>query len=173
MPVVTTYKLPSPGLPTSDTIVKLLLAIVVVFSSCVIHPEEKAQELPPETNHLDSIKAQSKIAYIVFHHQIQKMSLVAKQYHDRREIDSLFTYVGQLSNDTSCLKGGLFNYFGQINLCKDSSLSDPIAELHFVLEGNCEGIYLQTGNYLERYELTAPGKKFLLELYEPFKKQLK
>ena len=152
---------------------RLLLPILLIFFSCVNHTEKKHYPLPTKASYLDSIKAESKMAFILFHHQIQKMSVVAKEYQDRRQIDSLFGYIGQISNDTSCLKGGMFNYFGQLNLCKDSSVSDPIAELHFVLEGNCEGFYLQSGNYLNRYVLTAAGKKFLLELYEPFKKKLK
>jgi hypothetical protein len=122
--------------------------------------------------YLESIKAETQIAYIVFHHQVQKKSFVAKQFQRRFEIDTLFTYFGAPSNDTSCLKGGLFNYFGQINLLKDSSISTPFAELHFVIEGNCEGFYLQTRNNLRRYGITTAGKEFLMQLYNPIKQRL-
>jgi hypothetical protein len=152
---------------------KLLLPIALIFFSCMNPTEKKTQQLPTKTSYLDSIMAESKMAFILFHHQIQKTSVIAKQYQNRQEIDSIFAYIGEVSNDTSCLQGGLFNYFGQINLCKDSSISDPIAKLHFVIEENCEGFYLQTDNYLKRYALTVAGKKFLLKQYEPFKKRLK
>ena len=152
---------------------KLFLPIALIFCSCAGHSKKEFQQPGTKISYLDSIKAETKTAFVTFHHQVQKMSLVAKQYQNNTEIDSLFAYIGEVNNDTSCLKGGLFNYFGQITLCKDSSLANPIAELHFVLEGNCEGFYLQTKNYLRRYTLSGSGKEFLLRLYEPFNKRLK
>jgi len=123
-------------------------------------------------NILDSIRTKSKAAFILFHHQVQKKSLVIKQYYTQQGIDSLLNYVGQISADTSCLVGGMYNYFGQINLCKDSSIGNTVAELHFVLNGNCEGFYLQTGSYLKRYYITPAGKRFITAIFESVKNKL-
>jgi hypothetical protein len=123
-------------------------------------------------SYLDSLRAESKIAYVLFHHQVQKKSIVAIKYQEDWEMDSLFSYIGEANNDTSYLNGGLFNDFGQINLCIDSKISHPIAELHFILEGNCVGFYIQRGNYLKRYAVTAVGRKALLDLYHQFKKEI-
>ena len=126
-----------------------------------------------EKSILDSVRYESKVAWVLFHHQVQKMSLVSKMIYTRQGIDSLFNYVGQLNVDTTCLSGGLYNYFGQIDLYKDSTRNKKVAEMHFVIEGNCTGFYLQTDNYLRCYHMTTPGKIFISELYNVIKNRLR
>ena len=48
-----------------------------------------------------------------------------------------------------------------------------LGKLHFVINGNCEGIYLETDNNILRFNLTKSGKEFILKLYNPIKNKLK
>lgn len=127
----------------------------------------------PQQEILDSIRTKSNVAFILLHHQVQKKSLVSKVVYIRNDIDSLFNYIEQISTDTSCLHGGLFNYFGQIDLYTDSSRNEKVAEMHFVLEGNCSDFYLKTENYLKRYKMTPEGNAYLSKLYKSNKNLLK
>ena len=122
---------------------------------------------------LDSLRTETNAAWILLHHQVQKMSLVSKMVYTRTGIDSLFNYVGQLNLDTTCLHGGVYNYFGQIDLYTNSSRNKKVAEMHFVLEGNCADFYLKTENYLRRYKMMPQGKVFLSKLYNANKNKLK
>ena len=137
------------------------------------HSQEVSHHSYPEKNILDSVRIESKAAWILLHHQVQKKSLVSKMIYTRQGIDSLFKYVGRLNVDTNCLHGGLYNRFGEIDLYKDSLRNERVAEIHFVLEGNCAGFYLKTDNYLKRYDMTPQGKTFISGLYNANKNMLK
>jgi hypothetical protein len=152
---------------------KLLITLLCIACSWINHFDEIALYTHHPKNILDSVKSESKVAWVEFHHQVQKKSLVCKMIYTKEGIDSLFKYIGQINDDTTCLRGGLFNYFGQINLYTDSSRNKRVAELHFVLEGNCAGFYLEAENYLRRYDMTLQGKEFLLKLYNKHKNRLK
>lgn len=91
----------------------------------------------------------------------------------KNEIDSLFSIIGTVNNDTACNDGGLFNHFGEIVLFNDPLLKKPIAELHFVINGNCEGVYLELNNKLKRYNITMSGKENILKHYNQIINKLK
>jgi len=93
--------------------------------------------------------------------------------YTRPGIDSMFNYVGQIDADTTCSDGGSYNYFGQINFYTDSLRKEKVAEMHFVLEGNCAGFYLKKDHYLRRFKMTPEGKAFFAELYNINKSILK
>ncbi|MBY0477136.1 MAG: hypothetical protein K2Q24_05785 [Chitinophagaceae bacterium] len=152
---------------------KLLLIISFVVCACVNNSDKAQTAGNPETNILDSLRINSNAAWILFHHQTKKKSLIAKIIFTRHGIDSLFKYVGQPRIDTNCNQGGLYNRFGQISLYKDSLGNAKVGDIHFVLDGNCEGFYLQTEKYLKRYDMTKQGKIFLSELYDIYKNRLK
>ena len=144
-----------------------------MICSCMSHSKEKSPHFYSEKNILDTVRIESKAAWILLHHQVQKVSMVVKMIYTRQGIDSLFKYIGQLNIDTNCLHGGLYNYFGEIDLYKDSLRNVKVAEIHFVLEGNCTGFYLRKENYLKRYYMTQQGKEFISKLYNAHKNWLK
>lgn len=152
---------------------RILLILSLVISSCVNNSSKAPLVKYTETSILDSLRINSNAASILFHHQTKKKSLIAKMIFTRHGIDSLFKYVGQLRIDTNCNQGGLYNRFGQIGLYKDSLENVKVGDIHFVLDGDCEGFYLQTEKYLKRYEMTTQGKIFLSELYNVYKNRLK
>ena len=148
------------------------IILLCIFFSCT----NDFKEVSPQSNSkniLDSLRIDSKSANILLHHGVQKKSLISKIIYTPQGIDSLFRFIGQVNNDTTCLHSGLYNYFGQINLYKDSARDESIAEIHFVIGGNCTGFYLQTKSYLRRYNMTAAGKTFISELYNNYRNKLK
>jgi hypothetical protein len=152
---------------------RYLIIFLCLLHSCTNHSQETSPISHPQQEILDSIRTKSNVAYILLHHQVQKKSLVSKMVYTRKGIDSLLNYVEQVSTDTTCLQGGLFNYFGQIDLYTDSLRNEKVAEMHFVLEGNCAGFYLKTENYLKRYKMAPEGNAYLSKLYKSNKNLLK
>jgi len=120
----------------------------------------------------DSIKMISKTARIEFHHPVKKASLIAKEIQTQEGIDSLFNFVGELSSDTTCINNMAYNHFGQIDFFTDSTHKHRVAKMHFVLEGNCVGLYLETDNSLARYNIKPQGNAFLTQLYNLHKSWL-
>jgi len=152
---------------------KHLIIVLSLIYSCTNHSRETSLISHPQQEILDSIRTKSNVAFILLHHQVQKKSLVSRIIYTRKGIDSLFNYVKQISTDTTCLQGGLFNFFGQIDLYTDSSRNEKVAEIHFVLEGNCADFYLKTENYLKRYKMTPEGNAFFSKLFKANKNSLK
>jgi hypothetical protein len=150
-----------------------LIIFLCLLHSCTNPSQEASLISHPEQEMLDSIRAKSKVACILLHHQVQKKSLVSKMVYTQKGIDSLFNYVEQVSTDATCLQGGLFNHFGQIVLYADSSRNDKVGEMYFVLEGKCADFYLKTENYLKRYKMTAEGNAFLSKLFNANKNSLR
>jgi hypothetical protein len=156
-----------------DLFMRHLIIFLCLAYSCTNPSQETSLISHPPQEILDSIRAKSKVACILLHHQVQKKSLVSKMVYTRKGIDSLFNYVEQVSTDTTCLQGGLFNHFGQIDLFTDSSRNEKVAEMHFVLEGNCADFYLKTENYLKRYKMAPEGNAFLSKLFIDNKNSLR
>jgi hypothetical protein len=115
-------------------------------------------------NLIDSFVQMSRGARIEFHHPTKKVSIVARKIVTRNQLDSLSTYIGSRSYDTSCFVAGVYNSYGQINLYRDTAMIDRVREIHFVLNGKCEGFYILTDGGLVRYNLTPEGERSLLSL---------
>jgi hypothetical protein len=152
---------------------KYIITILILLNISCVNNVNTPNKNAKTKKIIDSIKNETHNATILFHHQVEKKSIVEKLYQNKKEIDSLFSIIGTVNYDTTCLRGGLFNHFGEIVLFKDALLRKPIAELHFVINGNCEGIYLETDNNILRFNLTKSGKEFILKLYNPIKNKLK
>ena len=149
---------------------KYLISILVIFNISCINKNKNVQISEIQ---LDDLRTKTNHATILFHHQIQKKSIIENVYHEKNEIDSLFSILGAVNNDTTCNKGGLFNHFGEIELFKDILLKKPIAELHFVINGNCEGVYLEMNNEIKRFNFTKSGKELIMKHYNSIKNKLK
>ena len=92
---------------------KYLISILVIFNISCINKNKNVQISEIQ---LDDLRTKTNHATILFHHQIQKKSIIENVYHEKNEIDSLFSILGAVNNDTTCNKGGLFNHFGEIEL---------------------------------------------------------
>ena len=154
------------------TQMKYLLPILILFNSCVNRIEDNHINNQKRKRYLDSLIHESQNAIILFHFQTKKESLVEKVYQDKRLVDSLFLILGEFDPDTSCFNGGVFNRFGEIVFFKDPLLRKPIAELHFVINGNCEGVYLAAEKRLLKFKLTKEWKQFIMNLYNPIKHKI-
>ena len=151
---------------------KYIVSIFIVLNISCINKNASIHVAKSEIL-LDSLMNATRSAELLFHHQIQKISIVEKVYNEKNEIESLFSIIGTVNNDTTCDKGGLFNHFGEVVLFKDILLKKPIAELHFVINGNCEGVYLEMNNEIKKFNLTKRGKELILKHYNSIKSKLK
>ena len=153
---------------------KYLISILIILNiSCINKNKDISRNASKSEIQLDDLMNETLHAKILFHHQIQKISIIGKVYQDKKEIETLFSIIGPLNKDTSCNQGGFFNRFGEIILYKDTLHRKQIAELHFVINNECEGIYLDTGKEIRRYYLTKNGKELILEVYNQIKNKLK
>lgn len=139
------------------------LIFILFFYSCRNHTN-KPLAFSENKNITDSLLKNSNGARIEFHHPSKKLSIVARQIISRNQLDSLSTYIGSRSYDTSCSMAGLYNSYGQISLYRDTAMIDRINDIHFVLQNNCEGLYILTDQGLMRFDLTSAGKSSLLSL---------
>lgn len=151
---------------------RFISLLLLFVCSCIDQSKEISPTPDIEKGLLDSIRIQVNAARILLHHPIQKKSLVCREVYTRQVIDSLFSYIEDFNPDTTCLTGGFYNYFGQINFYRDSLRKGKVAELYFVLEGNCAGFYLKTENYLRRYGIKKEGRAFISDLYNTNKHKL-
>jgi hypothetical protein len=103
-------------------------------------------------------------ARIEFDHPSKMVSIVARKIISRNHLDSLSTYIGTVITDTTCLIPGLFNSYGRISLYRDTAMIDRIQDIHFVLQNDCEGLYIKTSEGLQQFRITALGKSILLSL---------
>lgn len=144
---------------------KFIITISFIFLLCSCSQSNTNTFTKHNTsiNKLDSLKS-ARFAEIIFHSQNSKMSVVVKEITNLQSIDTIISYIGNVNEDTSCLQAGDYNYFGEIYFYKTASSEALIAEMHFVLQGECESFYLQTKNFLKRYDMTLQGKEFLMQL---------
>jgi hypothetical protein len=103
-------------------------------------------------------------ARVEFDHPSKMVSIVARKIISRNDLDSLSTFIGTPTTDTTCLKPGLFNSYGRISLYRDTAMIDRIQDIDFVLQNNCEGLYIKTDEGLQQFLITEVGKSTLLSL---------
>lgn len=139
------------------------LILILFFYSCSNSTDNQLKN-SENTNPLDSLIELSNGARIKFHHPSNRVSIVARQIINRNQLDSLATYTGVRAYDTSCFEAGIYNSYGQITLYKDTAMIDKVKDLHFVLQNDCEGLYIKVGKELQRFNLSSIGKSTLLNL---------
>jgi hypothetical protein len=144
---------------------RYILFYFLVLFFCNNKPKSPAVVKKP-INTIDTFRSISSYALILFDHETSKKSLIAMRVNTRLGIDSLLNFIGPVNEDPSCNQPGMYNRFGEILLFGDSMRSQKLAEIYFVLEGTCNGVYLKQNNNLIRHFLTPSGFIFLEELYK-------
>ena len=129
--------------------------------SCLDQADRTSSGPQVETTILDSLKIKTKQVLVLFHHQHAKKSLLAKKIDSRAGIDSLFSYIGNPADDTTCNDFRLFTLFGEFDLYTDTVSHEKIATIYFVPDGDCSGYFVERRGTPVHYSLT-PGERILL-----------
>jgi hypothetical protein len=140
--------------------------------ACQNYKSEPAKE-NKQPEFLSHARKNVLAADILLHHQIQKMSLIVKQTTSPIVIDSFFNFISTSQEyDSICFQPGLFNRFGEIRLFSDSLGGSQLGTINFVLDGKCNGFYVEFNKQLRRYSSTLDGRKYLKALDSMYYKRL-
>jgi hypothetical protein len=142
----------------------LFIAFSLIFGSCkdkqnayVINGEKETFQ--------DTLRNESRRAQLLFFRDFatSKMSILIKDAKDQKSIDTLLSFVGNEKRDTACYLFAGQNPVGEIYFYKDTSMTEVLADLYFVLDGKCSGFYGGFDKGSPKFDLTTEGKLFLIE----------
>ena len=122
-----------------------------------------SQQIKKQDNFLDTLKVQTNRATISFYADFikSKIELSDPFFTDKTNgLDTIFHFLGDVRNDSCNLNLSTIPD-GEIYFYKDNAL---IADMQFVLSGNCKGFYNGFRENSEKYELTFFGDTALINL---------
>ena len=150
-----------------------LFLILVVLAGC---NSGSTKKIPPEIKlgFLDSIKKQCQSASILFqtNYPNGEVLLEAKRFIGKKQIDSLFSYIGDSFFD-SATRHSNSKRVGKISFCRDTLGKIDLLDLDFFFHDGYEGYYENPEKNALRFRFTPLGKKEIMVLYKKVKVKLK
>ena len=126
---------------------------------------------PNHQNFYNSIRESSKAADILYYRDFatSKISILAGQYKTPQGIDSVLSYFGSESLDTTCSVFSSGGPIGEILFYRDTSRTELVAGFNFTFADNCTGFYNGFEGKSTKLTMSVYGQKHLAELHNKVK----
>ena len=114
---------------------------------------------------IDSIHNNCKSIQITFFTDFakSKVSTIGRYIKDTSAIDSVFSFIGNKSNDRCYLSDK--NYpSGEIYFYNDTSAKNVITSLYFTLNDSCQILFSGFQKYTHKFDIHTNGVNYLKEL---------
>jgi hypothetical protein len=154
------------------TVIKYLFTLSILGYLIACNPGAKEAQQKKQDNFIDSLKVKTDRVTILFYLDFlrSKIEISDTLFTNKTNgLDTIIHFLGNIRNDSCSLNLSTIPD-GDICFYKDTAL---IADMQFVLSGNCKGFYRDFRKNSEKYELTLSGDKVLSELKRKIFKKMK
>ena len=144
----------------------LLLIVCTLLFACGEKPRRNQLKENLAVSFIEKYRNDCKLITITFQLPNSKTSLVARKFDNKDSIDMVFSFIGNLIDDTTQICK--FEDWGDIYFFKDTSMVDYFYDLYFSADQNCFLFQDNLNKSTHKYNMTEQGRLYINTLQKEY-----